>query len=427
MSETAELLAAIEGYLTRYVILTAEQTIAVALWAMLTYVYDVGDTVPYLVITSAEKRSGKTRLLECLYAVCREPMVTTALTEAVLFRAIQEWQPTLLIDETDTIFKEHKSGPSERQEGLRAILNAGYRKGTTVARCAPNGDILKFNVYGPKALAGIGNLPETIEDRGLLIRLKRKLSEEEVERFRFRTGHAEGELLRTRCTEWGAGARILLAGCEPDMPAALDDRAQDAYEILVAIADLGGQGERARAALVELRSEDSTAKESMGVRLFRDLSEFVDRLKGMERIATPDLLALLYEHGEEPWEEWWHEATGKKASMALARIFREYGVRPEQYKDSGVKKRGYRITEVLAAHSRYMGGEVGTSVPLAPSQGLRDSEVGTEGSSGTDLQSAALQGGTVSTDLFPHVEALDLDWIGQASLDDLRNELPPPS
>lgn len=432
------LLDVVYAYLARFVVLTDNQLAALALWTLHTYVYDVGDTTPYLIVTSAEKRSGKTRLLECLHSICRSPLTATALTEASLFRIVSEWKPTLLIDETDTIFHENRGGPSERQEGLRSILNSGYRRGTPVPRIAPNGQPLLFDVYGPKVLAGIGHLPETIEDRGLMIRLKRRLDGEPIERFRFRTGQADGGLVRSEIEKWKDYARIQLSGSEPDLPDELDDRAQDAYEQLVAIADLAGEAwaQRGRVALVKIRNADSTVRESQGVRLIRDLQVVLEHLPD-GHVPTVELLDWLYRDGDEPWAEWWGESTGKKAAMRLSRVLAEYDVRPGQFKDSGEKKRGYKVEELKALCARYRGERSVRSVLPSDGPDSEGFEVGTGEGGGTDLKSAHLQGSTDRTDLFPYAGELFLakdhkpvsqsppvrgsdEWLATASIDELR-------
>ena len=352
--ETAALLDDLAAYFSRYVVVTAEQADALALWTLHTYIVQTFSTTPYLIVTSAEKRSGKTRLIETLTPVAHNAIPLTAPTEAVLYR-IAASGPTLLIDETDALFNGIKGQLSERQEALRGILNAGYRKGMKVWRCAPGSNEPEgWNVYGPKVLAGIGRLPTTLEDRGLCIRLSRRLSSEPVERFRYQTGELWGEQFRPRIQGWAPAARLALGSVIPLMPDELDDRAQDAYEALVAVADLAGDswGERGRLALVALRNADSEAKESLGVRLFRDLYAFEGRLR-MERIATHDLLAWLYEYGDEPWEEWWGESSGKKAARRLALTLAEYDVRPIRWKAAGESNRGYEIASLTAAMRRY--------------------------------------------------------------------------
>ena len=73
---TATVLEDVRTFIRRFVVLDDHQALAVALWVALTHVYDAFGITPYLVITSALKRSGKTRLLEVLELLVREPLST---------------------------------------------------------------------------------------------------------------------------------------------------------------------------------------------------------------------------------------------------------------------------------------------------------------------------------------------------------------
>jgi hypothetical protein len=421
---TAELLDLLEAYFRRYLILTDSQVAALCVWTVHTYIYALADTTPYLIVTSAEKRSGKTRAIETLGQVAHGPQAVTSLTEAVLFRLVSQEKPTLMIDETDAIFRDARGGPNERQEGLRAVLNAGYRRGTLIPRMLPTGEIARFECYCPKLLAGIGHLPETIEDRGLTIRLKRKLPTDKVERFRHReVSNGQTMDIRLGLSGWAPRAKLALAGIYPEMPAELDDRAQDAYEILVLIGDAAGEpwAGRVRTALVELRTEQETVQESQGVRLLRDVSVIADRLAGMEKIATADLLELLYVEGEQPWEEWWGEAGGKKAARRLALVLGEYGVKPEQMWIAGANKRGYATGPLLETLGRYTGIPNARTLEGADLQGDPEKQNPRMGTPPSVLKSAHLQGSSVSSvsdaDTSPQGQVLplesridELDW-----------------
>src|SRR5215204_2550337 len=163
-------------FIRRFVVLTDAQADAVTLWVAHTHPIEAFSCTPYLAITSGEKRSGKTRLLEVLELVVREPLQTANISDAALFRVVghPEKSPTLLLDEVDAIFK------SREREELRGLLNAGYRRGAVVHRMggANNRTLETFPVFGPKAFAGIGNcLPDTISDRAIPIRLQRRVRE----------------------------------------------------------------------------------------------------------------------------------------------------------------------------------------------------------------------------------------------------------
>lgn len=423
MTDTAQVLDSIVAYFRRFVVCSDDHYTALALWAAHTYVYDAFDATPYLIITSAEKRSGKTRVFECLLPIVREPLLVASLTEAVLFRAVHAWKPSLLIDETDTIFKAKRGELSERQEMIRAVLNAGYRRSGYAIRCAPNGEPERFSCYCPKALAGIGHLPDTVRDRGLSVRLHRRMRDEPIERFRHATGETDGGVIAAKLVQWAPGAKLTMG--HPEMPDELDDRAQDSYECLIAIADLAGAewGERGRAALIRLRRIEEELQDSYGETLLTDIAKFADRINLMEWIATFDLLALIYEYGEGPWEEYWGALTteggkaSKKAPRRLGLLLSEYGCEPEQFWQGG-KKRGYRVAPLLAALARYGGSNTVDTVGSALEQGMEEISTRYEGEETYRVESVDLQGSTVSTvSSAPGGE----EWLGQARIDELRD------
>ncbi len=194
----AELLTLVEEYIARYVLLSLpEQRTATVLWTAHTWIVEQFDTTPYLAFLSPEKRSGKSRVLEVLDKLVARPWLTVRPSEAVLFRNIEARRVTLLLDEIDTIFGR-KAGSN--YEGIRAILNAGFRRGMNVPRCVGEGtniQVVDFAVYGAKAFAGIGNLPDTVRDRSIILDMVRRASDEPVERFRFREASAAASASQT--------------------------------------------------------------------------------------------------------------------------------------------------------------------------------------------------------------------------------------
>lgn len=223
-------------FLRRFVVLSESQADAIALWVAHTYAIEAADTTPYLWIVSAEKRSGKTRLLEVLELLVRSPLPTANISDAALFRAIAELSPTLLFDEVDAIFGKK----AREREDLRGLLNAGYRRGALARRMGgPRMTTLEsFPVFCAKAIAGLGELPDTITDRAIRIQLERKTRDERIERFRRREVEAEAQLLRERLADWLEPQLDELRAARPQLPDKLDDRAQDIWEPLLAIADL---------------------------------------------------------------------------------------------------------------------------------------------------------------------------------------------
>ncbi|MGC5412291.1 DUF3631 domain-containing protein, partial [Streptomyces sp. DT225] len=119
------------------------------------------------------KRCGKSRLLDVLTETVHEPMLTINTTPAAVFRSITEEPPTLLVDEADTIFGTPKQ--AEKNEEMRGLLNAGHQRNRYVTRVVGNDHTPhRFATFAMAAIAGIGDLPDTIMDRSVVIRMRRR-------------------------------------------------------------------------------------------------------------------------------------------------------------------------------------------------------------------------------------------------------------
>jgi putative DNA primase/helicase len=218
-----------------------------ALWIVHSHALEPAQMTPRLAILSPEKRCGKTTVLNILGKLVRRPLSTTNVTAAALYRTIEKFQPTLLVDEADTFLKE--------REELRGILNSGHdREGAEVVRCcADDIEPRRFATWAAVALAAIGEIHDTLADRSVIIRMKRRTSDESVAPLR-RKNVAELTPLPRKRARWAADNNARLAGVEVEAPRELNDRAADNWEPLLGIADLVG-GEwpsRARRAALAL-------------------------------------------------------------------------------------------------------------------------------------------------------------------------------
>jgi hypothetical protein len=347
----SEILHRLTAYLRRYVVLTDEQADLVALWLVHTNALDAADTTPYLEVVSAEKRSGKTRLLEVLSTVAAKPWFTGRVTAAVLVRKVADLAPTLLLDESDAAFQ----GDKDYSEALRGILNSGFRRGGVASLCVGQGANLSyadFPVFSPKAIAGIGRLPDTISDRAIKIELRRRARSEPVERFRLRKVEPEAKTLKAEAAAW-AGAHVeRLAGLELPLPEELDDRAQEICEPLLAVAEVAGGDwpERARRAVIVLAGESAREdSESLGIRLLRDIRAVFED-KQADRLPTGELLESLQAAEEAPWGSLRGAPLGARG---LARMLKPYGVKPEKLREGDHTFRGYRRADFEDAWMRY--------------------------------------------------------------------------
>ena len=237
---TGELLEQCRAWIRRYIVLSDEQAVIMAAWLLHTYAFNASETTPYIHITAPEKECGKSRLMEALAALAATPIRSGGMTAAALVRTIEAKEPTIFLDEMDAQLGANK----EFSEAVRGILNEGFRKGGVFHKCAPNTfELQEFNVYCPKCFAGIGQLPDTVSGRSIVIEMPGNCRGETVEPFRQRTVRTAAEPMKRELEEWVArGVADLLRPIEPASIASLNDRQNDTAEPLLAIAQLAGYG-----------------------------------------------------------------------------------------------------------------------------------------------------------------------------------------
>ncbi len=347
-----QLLSTLSETVRRYIALAAVEADVIALWIVHTHCFEAAQDTPYLAITSAEKQCGKSRLLELLELLVANPWLTGSVSAAVLYRTIDDLHPTLLLDESDATF----NGNKEFGEALRGVLNSGHHTGGKASRCERAGESFvrrDFQTFCPKAIAGIGKLPDTVESRSIPIRLKRKPPGMAIERFRRRDVELEAEQLRGQITEWKAEHGERLAALRPELPEALSDRQQDGAEPLLAIADaVGGEWpERARAALVQLLTGTAAEDQSVGVRLLADIRSAFHAAQ-CDRLASGDLLAKLNLDETMPWGEF---TSGRPLSaIGLARLLKPFGIQPRTIRLEQGTGKGYFKESFADAWARYL-------------------------------------------------------------------------
>ncbi len=236
----------VRDFLLRYVILPGPGDYDVlAAWIAHTYLIEGFDTTPRLAFLSPQSSSGKTRAIELLALLVSHPVSSVDSTIAALFRGIEaaDGKATLLLDEVDTIFQ----GANPSAEGIRGILNSGYKRGATVQRAGAQRKgfpVESFRVFAPVALAGLGTLPSTLMTRSVQMNMRRRHPDEPLQPYRKRDVEPEARALRQDLEHWCAEHAGEL--CVPDLPAELQDRAAEVWEPLIAVADLaGGQCPRA--------------------------------------------------------------------------------------------------------------------------------------------------------------------------------------
>lgn len=325
--DLADLLDSIHVYCTRFIAYPASHAaIAHVLWIAHAHAMDAWESTPRLAFLSPEPGSGKTRALEITGNLVPRPVEAVNVSPAYLFRKVadEKGRPTILFDEIDTVF-----GPkANNNEELRGLLNAGHRQGAVAGRCVVRGKLIETEeipAYCAVALAGLDDLPDTVRSRSILIRMRRRAPNEQVEPYRLRMHASAGQQLRDGLAAWAIDAEANLSRARPDMPNGIVDRDADVWEPLLAIADMAGGvwPELARVSAVTLVTLAKAGTPSLGVRLLTDLRTVFGQ---KENMTTTSIIEALVAMDESPWGE----LNGKPLdSRGLARRLKKYDIEPK--------------------------------------------------------------------------------------------------
>lgn len=367
----AALLDEIVSEIRRYVMLPEASAIAVALWVIHTYCYDDFEHSPRLVITSPEKQCGKTTLLDVLEALVARPLGTSNITVAAMFRTVEKYRPTLLIDEADSFLKDN--------EDMRGVVNSGHKRNGGIIRTV--GDEFEprsFSTFCPTAIAAIGSLPGTIEDRAVIVTMRRQLPDEARERFRSHKATHLKDLAR-KAVRWAADNETAMSEADPLMPKGMHNRAADNWTALLAIADCAGGDwpAKARDAGLELSQLSAeSASQSGGILLLRDIQTIFEARAASnhsdaDRISSTDLIAGLVGLDDRPWGTW---NRGKAiTSSKVANMLAQYHVRPNTIRLTNKSQpNGYKRAQFEDVFKRYLPEppiNAAQASPTSPTQG----------------------------------------------------------
>jgi hypothetical protein len=305
------LLNDVRTYLERFVCYPSEHAVvAHTLWIAHAHLMAAWESTPRLAFLSAEPESGKTRCLEVTEPLVPRPVSTMNSSANYLFRQTgkEAGPPTVLFDEIDTIF-----GPKARDhEDIRGFVNAGHRRGAKFGRCVVRGTVVEteeIESYAAVVLAGLGWLPATILSRSIIVRMRRRLRDQQVEPFRHRIHAPQGAALCRRLTGWTRRVAADAEHTRPVMPPSVEDRQADGWEPLLAVADLAGGlwPTLARDAAEALVAANRDTPASLNLKLLADLrTVFLNNLVAVacatpHGLPTKTLLEGLYALDDAPW------------------------------------------------------------------------------------------------------------------------------
>ena len=195
-------------------------------------------------------------------------------------------------------------------------------------------------------------------DRAVVLELRRKLPTESVQRLR----HADPKTfkrLASKLARFAADEGSVIQTSRPALPEELNDRAQDNWEPLLAIADLAGGDwpKLARHAALKFSSSDQDSV-SLSVELLNDIKEVFEQ-KRVGKISTADLIQCLCDDDEKSWATY---NRGKPITpRQVAKKLRDYGISSKTVRIGYETCKGFDIEQLKDAFTRYL------SITPAPS------------------------------------------------------------
>ena len=368
----ARMLSDIAALIRRHVWIDAPEVDALALWAVMTWIHGRLQVSTFANLTSATKRCGKSLLLEVLAELVYRPMpLSGRVTAAALFRIVEAHAPTLMLDEADTYMRE--------DEALRGVVNGSQRRALAyILRCVGDeNEVRKFGTFCPKLIAGIGEVPDTIRDRSLVVRLERKPVRVRLDPWRERDSEAV-KAMRGQVARWTGDNAGGIVAARPAVvfPDALHDRARDAWESLLAVANTAGgewagRGGRAWKACEHFAATGEGDEGGAREMLLADLRAIFDGEGWPDALASKVILERLHVMEGRRWGEW---SRGKPMNgHALARLLKPFGIASRNHRfPDGAQSKAYFATEIEPAWAAYfpeLGGFKASQRPNTTRQG----------------------------------------------------------
>jgi putative DNA primase/helicase len=362
--------------LHRHAVLPKGADVAIALWIVGTYGYDAFRIWPKLLLSSPEKRCGKSTLLEIVQGMSHRALIASNITPSAIFRCIDAWRPTLLIDEADTFIHGN--------EELRGIVNSGHTKSTAyvIRVVGDDHEPKQFSTWAPMVLSMIKLPPDTILDRSILIPMRRKLPGESVTRlpldFPSVCRHLRSKLLR-----WTIDHADALKAANPVLPTCGNDRALDNWTPILAIAEtIGGKVPAAALSAFEALQTDLEDVEGEGPTILSDLRYLFDgRGKKYLKLSSQEIVDALVEMEDRPWAEWKHGRPLSKNS--LARLLKPFKIKSRNIRIGLDTPKGYEREQFNDAFSRYL-----PPLASAPPFQTATTPQATAGAASSDFQNA---------------------------------------
>jgi len=351
----ADVLDEVSARFTLNLVLPPGAADAMALWSTHAHACPAFVYTPRLNLSSPEPGCGKTTTLDLIATMTPRPLRTENLTAPVLFRLVDQHQPTLLLDEVDSYLTQ--------TDELRGLLNAGHKRGACAYRCEGESNAVRaFKAFAPAVLSGIGALPGTLRDRSIVIVLVR--AEPDELKVRFDSLHTEIEsILCRKLARWTQDNFAALQACDPAMPPTAFNRLADNWRPLFAIAQIAGGDwpRRAREAFNHLTNQEND-DEAFALILLADIRQiFVE--SGCTRISSTQLVERLRALPGRPWQS----NLGPSSAAALPKVdpsraaynwlanqLRRYSIQSHTLRVGPKRVKGYELVDFTRSFARWL-------------------------------------------------------------------------
>jgi putative DNA primase/helicase len=309
-----------------HIAMAPEAALVTVLWVILTWVHKQAVIhSPILLVTSPEPNSGKSTLMGVLDYLAYRALSTVGVTAAALYRSIEKWEPTVIVDEADKLFINN--------DDLRQVVNSGWTRGQGVLRCdGENNEPHLFPTFCPKAIAMKGmKLPDTTLSRAVVIGMERKAPGEQTASFRCQDD-ADFAALRRRLARYAIDNADALAKADPTLPPGFENRKAANWRLLLAIGDTAGKafGRKARAAAEKISG--AVVVSSTGIDLLADIRKILEPLepKGTEPKEAISSAGLAVDLGSDPESQWSEFGKARKpiTQKQIAALLKSFGIFP---------------------------------------------------------------------------------------------------
>ncbi len=348
-----ELVAEIQGFIHRYVDVSPLFEKTASYYVLFSWVYDSFNELPYLRLRG-DPGSGKTRFLLTVGSLCYKPIFASgASTVSPLFRIIEIFRGTLIIDEGDFRLSD------ERAEIVK-ILNNGNARGFPVLRSevTPKREFnpTAYTVFGPKIVATRGFFEDrALESRCLTEYMGQQRLRDDVP-INLPASHKEEALeIRNKLLLFRLRNSHKRAALESLVDRSIEPRLNQVFVPLLSIIDdIKAQEEikeLARKYHKELVADRSLDMEAQVLQIIRDMIE-----RGEQTLSVKDITSWFVDRHGEDFERkitprWIGNVIRKKLSLKtqksrgnfvipvseepkLARLYEKYGISAKEEDES---------------------------------------------------------------------------------------------